>query len=512
MCKTKYHFIIPAETGPDSVEDKESLAAITESCRTGRRHEHAIRLPSKTTNDDRDHHASSYNAEPTIYDSARHRLHGVIHANGFGHLLRVNGKYGGARATSGLQIFALWDVLCLKLKAREITVEDVSSKAGMELRISYFIAYGQTWYGLLGYDFGRGPYNISEVRWRDAGTWISSALISHLLQDFEGVDDALVSIVHRYCLPVGKAAHVRDFGALLYRLLYLQLNPEESLQFFDNNALQAARESLATNLTAPCQSGVKRKGKKKPSKFTPLKRRMIQDDKTIVQQEICRAGGPAKRQVGTSRGSQSVNSESKVGTLQPGRKKTFAINKEVNDLNNSDLLKIGDHIEVLLRGNIEPCEVVAVPVNRGRMHRVEFKSNKTRKIDLVMTPWRFAGAGPLNMVCENALEVLEKKEEAKMETIKNSKHNSMNPAVLKYKANLSREDFVERSRQLCRAIKALIPGSKTLIGPAKTRVEMEAAFTALVDGDGPVVTCTVRRRNVSYVQYYCVLCEYYMSF
>ena len=86
---------------------------------------------------------------------------------------------------------------------------------------------------------------------------------------------------------------------------------------------------------------------------------------------------------------------------------------------------------------------------------------------------------------------MEQKEEAKLESIKNSRNNSTNPAVLKYKANLSREDFVERSRQLCRALKSLIPASRVIFVPAKTRVEMEAAFRALVDDKGPTVTCKV---------------------
>lgn len=36
---------------------------------------------------------SQFSAPPSIYDSRAHLLHGVLHQNGFGHLLRVNGEH-----------------------------------------------------------------------------------------------------------------------------------------------------------------------------------------------------------------------------------------------------------------------------------------------------------------------------------------------------------------------------------------------------------------------------------
>lgn len=35
---------------------------------------------------------AQFSAPPSIYDSRGHLLHGVLHLNGFGHLLRVNGE------------------------------------------------------------------------------------------------------------------------------------------------------------------------------------------------------------------------------------------------------------------------------------------------------------------------------------------------------------------------------------------------------------------------------------
>jgi len=491
VCRVKYHFIVPSETGPDSVEDSSSLAGITEACRSGKEHGDSIRLPTKVLNETAEHQSYVYNADPTIYDSTRHRLHGVIHANGFGHLLRINGMYGGSSSATGLQILALWDTLCSKLNARKITVEDVSSKSGMELRIAYVLAYGQTWYGLLGYDFGRGPYNISHDRWRDAGTYISSISISHILQDFEGVDENVPAIISRYTLPVGEAAHVRDFGALMYRLLFLQLNPKEALQFFDEKKLEKARLKASVSGTRPGNPVVRRKIKRKSAKFSLPKKRIYsrQSKTTGTEANLSEDGKRTPNGLDLQSNSKhgKVKNESDCSAQNHGLRTDPTLKpSSIEDI------QMGSELQLLFRGKVVDSKVIALPINRGRMHRVELANKKTRKFDLMMTPWRFKGSlAPLTTVSEDMLRIMEQKEEAKLESIKNSRNNSTNPAVLKYKANLSREDFVERSRQLCRALKSLIPASRVIFVPAKTRVEMEAAFRALVDDKGPTVTCKV---------------------
>lgn len=227
----RYHFIIPAETGPDSLADGKSLVAVTEAARLHQTHSMpSFHLPSKPSMEGN----VAYGAQATIYDSVKHRLHGVVHANGYGHLLRVNGVYGGSTRMTGLQIFALWDGLCEHLRVHRVTVEDVSSKSNMELRIAYLLAYGCTWYGLLGYGFGRGPYNITEKRWNEAISYVSGINLSQLLFDFRGVEDRVVGVVERYCRAVEGAVEVRDFGALMYRLMFLQLNPDQAVRFFSD--------------------------------------------------------------------------------------------------------------------------------------------------------------------------------------------------------------------------------------------------------------------------------------
>lgn len=45
----------------------------------------------------------AYNAEESVFESKDHLLHGMLHLNGFGHLLRMNGSQGGSRKLIGEQ-------------------------------------------------------------------------------------------------------------------------------------------------------------------------------------------------------------------------------------------------------------------------------------------------------------------------------------------------------------------------------------------------------------------------
>ncbi|KAI4367082.1 hypothetical protein MLD38_022860 [Melastoma candidum] len=98
-------------------------------------------------------------------DLPNHLLHGMIHANGYGHLLVINGIEGGSRFLCGREIMDLWDRICTNLLVRKITVEDVSRKRGMDLRLLYGVAYGHPWFGRWGYRFHKGSFgNFQEVK------------------------------------------------------------------------------------------------------------------------------------------------------------------------------------------------------------------------------------------------------------------------------------------------------------------------------------------------------------
>ena len=88
---------------------------------------------------------SEFVTAENMFNSKSHLLHGILHMNGFGHLCRVNGREGGSTLFTGTQLMDVWDDLCCVLRARLVSVEDVSNKLTMELRVVHSLAYGKTW-------------------------------------------------------------------------------------------------------------------------------------------------------------------------------------------------------------------------------------------------------------------------------------------------------------------------------------------------------------------------------
>lgn len=67
---------------------------------------------------------TSEDVEEWVYsqlESNTHLLHGVIHSNGFGHLLSLNGREGGSAVLSGRDIMNFWDGLCTTLSVRFVS-------------------------------------------------------------------------------------------------------------------------------------------------------------------------------------------------------------------------------------------------------------------------------------------------------------------------------------------------------------------------------------------------------
>ena len=402
MSRVRYHFIVPCQKGPDSLEDQKSLVYIAEKCFQG--HTTAdtqISLPRQLLS--QSEHNAPYNAPSTVYDSSRHLLHGVVHANGFGHLLRVNGRESGSGRTTGAQMVDLWDALCQNLRARKVSVEDVSSKFGMELRVLNKIALGQTWYGQWGYKFGRGSFNISENRWNQAAEHISACSLNQLLHDFKGIDDRVLIIVSRYRLPVGGVAvYVRQLGALLYRLLYLRNYPDQARMFFDEKILQKAYDSLSTKEKETIDEN-----------FLYLLQNNgnmhIISEKHSDEQKSC----TEERQENPSNGQKSINCHDSE-ELYP--RKRQRLSRAVQKRKNKDLL-----VDSPSHGVIDASNV----------------------IDTTIEP-------------------------------------------LRYKAKLSREDAIEKARQLARALRVLIPASRKLTTGATTRGALDSAFRRIAGKAVPI--------------------------
>lgn len=62
------------------------------------------------------------NGAKAVAEDPTHLLHGMVHMNGFGHLIRVNGREGGSRFLSGCDIMGFWDRLCKMLRVRWMDV------------------------------------------------------------------------------------------------------------------------------------------------------------------------------------------------------------------------------------------------------------------------------------------------------------------------------------------------------------------------------------------------------
>lgn len=61
---------------------------------------------------------------------------------------------------------------------RKVSVMDVSKKYGMEYRLLHSIAYGRSWYGCWGYEFGKGSYGATLDDYQKAITNLSAIPLS----------------------------------------------------------------------------------------------------------------------------------------------------------------------------------------------------------------------------------------------------------------------------------------------------------------------------------------------
>lgn len=103
VCTRRYHFIIPAPLDARTAREHGNLPALVAlgmASKSGK----LLALPPGPPSDDC---TASYTAPTSVFDSQTHLLHGVLHANGFGHLLRINGLEGGSSVLSGAHLCCL---------------------------------------------------------------------------------------------------------------------------------------------------------------------------------------------------------------------------------------------------------------------------------------------------------------------------------------------------------------------------------------------------------------------
>ncbi|KAJ0764788.1 putative chromatin regulator PHD family [Helianthus annuus] len=131
ICNKKYHFLVPS---------KDTMAAFL----------------SYEAN-----HSSIVMGKLNFVELNGHTMHGVFHSNGFGHLLCVNGSEMGSDL-AGHRVLEFWNRLCICLQARKVSLIDLAKQKNMDLRLIHGAAYGQSWFGNWGYQFGRGSFGVTQ--------------------------------------------------------------------------------------------------------------------------------------------------------------------------------------------------------------------------------------------------------------------------------------------------------------------------------------------------------------
>lgn len=172
VCTKRYHFIVKA--------DGNSIGGYVKPCPNCGDSINLAEPRCKTCN----HVMTSDDVEDWVYhqlEDTTHLLHGVVHANGYGHLLRVNGREGGSKVLSGTDIMNFWDRLCKYLGVRKISVMDVSKKYGLEYRLLHAITKGHPWYGNWGYEFGSGSFALTQDAYREAVETLSTMPLSFFI-------------------------------------------------------------------------------------------------------------------------------------------------------------------------------------------------------------------------------------------------------------------------------------------------------------------------------------------
>ncbi|KAK8947449.1 PHD finger protein [Platanthera zijinensis] len=190
VCRKRYHFIIRNNVNPSSAYGHKCpcCGALLQ------------RMDSRC--DSCNYDLTAENLEDWAHrqlEDPTHLLHGLVHANGYGHLLRVNGLDGGSKYLTGSDIMDFWDRLCKMLRVRKVTVMDISKKHGMEYRLLNAVTSGQPWYGNWGYKFGAGSFGVSLTAYQEAVNTLSNLPLSHFFSHSRSERAPLENTVSLYC-------------------------------------------------------------------------------------------------------------------------------------------------------------------------------------------------------------------------------------------------------------------------------------------------------------------------
>lgn len=213
VCGKRYHFIIKADGG--------SIGGYHKSCPGCGDILHLSESRCKSCN----YLMTTEDVEDWIYmqlDDTTHLLHGVVHANGYGHLLRVNGREAGSRVLSGTHVLDFWDRLCKVLCVRKVSVMDVSKKYGLEYRLLHAIMKGHPWYGDWGYEFGSGSFGLTLDAYKTAVETLSGQHLSTFFSHIRKPRTRLQDVISFYqSLSERELVNVQDLFVFLIGLIHV---------------------------------------------------------------------------------------------------------------------------------------------------------------------------------------------------------------------------------------------------------------------------------------------------
>lgn len=212
MCRKRYHFIIRSATDANAAYQRPCT-----KCGT------PLQLSEARCNSC-NFDISADDLEEWLYhqleENNTHLLHGVVHANGYGHLLTLNGREGGSSLLSGSDIMGFWDRLCAAMSVRKVTVMDLSKKFGLDYRLLHAIARGHSWYGNWGYEFGTGCYALTEDAYKMAVDNLSNMPLSSLSFQDRGPHNPVQSVISLYqSLAETELRTMKDLFSFLLELV-----------------------------------------------------------------------------------------------------------------------------------------------------------------------------------------------------------------------------------------------------------------------------------------------------
>ncbi|KFK45086.1 hypothetical protein AALP_AA1G341900 [Arabis alpina] len=212
VCRKKYHFII--RSGGDSKSLNIGLQKACSGCGNTQNLSEGSNCKWCSL---------ALDVEDWIYSQLEdntHLLHGVIHSNGFAHLLSVNGREGGSGFLTGRDIMDFWDRLCSSLAVRKSSVMDVSRKYGMDYRLLHGMTNGCSWYNEWGYEFKSGSYALTREAYQSAVNTLSAIPLSEFLFQGRRPRTQLHSTIAFYqSLSCSELVTVRDLFSFLLQLI-----------------------------------------------------------------------------------------------------------------------------------------------------------------------------------------------------------------------------------------------------------------------------------------------------